>query len=177
MDDVSYGRSSRVYDALYEADGKDYAAESDVLHQLVQERRPGSRALLDVACGTGAHLRCLADRYDVAAVDLFSRVFDGFSIGSNDLTQLVLGVDRDSELLAPLFRERDEAVMRTIAAAIRGAHQHGRPIGLCGQAPSDDVEFARFLVEEGIDSISLNPDAVVRALGVIASAERGTAGG
>jgi pyruvate,water dikinase len=109
---------------------------------------------------------------NVAAIDRFAEVFDGFSIGSNDLTQLVLGVDRDSELLAPLFRERDEAVMRTIAAAIRGAHAHGRPIGLCGQAPSDDVEFARFLVAEGIDSISLNPDAVVRATGVIASAEQ-----
>ncbi|MCA9654274.1 MAG: phosphoenolpyruvate synthase [Myxococcales bacterium] len=109
---------------------------------------------------------------NVAAVDLFSAVFDGFSIGSNDLTQLVLGVDRDSELLTDLFRERDPAVMRTIAAAIRGAHEHGRPIGLCGQAPSDDVEFAGFLVREGIDSVSLNPDAVLRAWAVVAAAER-----
>jgi pyruvate, water dikinase len=108
---------------------------------------------------------------NVATVDLFSEVFDGFSIGSNDLTQLVLGVDRDSALVADLFRERDPAVMRTIAAAIRGAHAHGRPIGLCGQAPSDDPEFAAFLVEEGIDSISVNADAVLRAWEVVAGAE------
>ena len=69
------------------------------------------------------------------------------------------------------LRERDPAVTRTIAAAIRGAHEHGKPIGLCGQAPSDDVEFARFLVEEGIDSVSLNADAVLRAWEVVASAE------
>lgn len=108
---------------------------------------------------------------NVAAVDLFSEVFDGFSIGSNDLTQLVLGVDRDSGLVADLFSERDPAVMRTIAAAIRGAHEHGRPIGLCGQAPSDDPEFAAFLVGEGIDSISVNVDAVLRAWEVVARAE------
>ncbi len=109
---------------------------------------------------------------NVIAIDLFSEVFDGFSIGSNDLTQLVLGVDRDSELLAEMFEERDPAVMRTIGAAIEGAHRHGRPIGLCGQAPSDDPEFARFLVERGIDSVSLNPDAVLHALAVVADAER-----
>lgn len=108
---------------------------------------------------------------NVALIDRFAEVFDGFSIGSNDLTQLVLGIDRDSELLAPLFSERDEAVTRTIAAAIRGAHEHGRPIGLCGQAPSDDPEFAGFLVAAGIDSISLNPDAVLRACEVVARAE------
>jgi pyruvate,water dikinase len=106
---------------------------------------------------------------NVAVIDRFAEVFDGFSIGSNDLTQLVLGVDRDSELLADLFDEHDEAVMRTIAAAIRGAHEHGRPIGLCGQAPSDDPEFAKFLVAEGIDSISVNPDAVLRVWHAAAS--------
>jgi len=108
---------------------------------------------------------------NVAVIDKFAEVFDGFSIGSNDLTQLVLGIDRDSELLAHMFSERDEAVMRTISAAIRGAHDGGRPIGLCGQAPSDDPEFASFLVEAGIDSISLNPDAVLRACEVVARAE------
>lgn len=108
---------------------------------------------------------------NVAVVDRFATVFDGFSIGSNDLTQLVLGVDRDSELLAETFHENDEAVLRTIAAAIRGAHVGGRPIGLCGQAPSDDPEFARFLVEHEIDSISLTPDAVLHALRVVADAE------
>lgn len=108
---------------------------------------------------------------NVVAVDLLSEVFDGFSIGSNDLTQLVLGVDRDSALVADLFSERDPAVMRTIAAAIRGAHAHGRPIGLCGQAPSDDPELAAFLVEQGIDSVSVNADAVLRAWEVVARAE------
>lgn len=108
---------------------------------------------------------------NVAVIDRFCEVFDGFSIGSNDLTQLVLGVDRDSDLLADSFRETEEAVLRTIAAAIAGAHQGGRPIGLCGQAPSDDPEFARFLVERGIDSVSVTPDAVLRVLQVTAQAE------
>ncbi len=112
---------------------------------------------------------------NVLAIDTFSEVFDGFSIGSNDLTQLVLGVDRDSEHLRHLFSERDVAVTRAIAQAIGGAHKHQRPIGLCGQAPSDDPEFARFLVEQGIDSISLNPDAVLRAWAIVAEAERARA--
>jgi pyruvate,water dikinase len=110
---------------------------------------------------------------NVTVIDRFAEVFDGFSIGSNDLTQLVLGVDRDSALLADAFRETDEAVLRTISAAIGGAHIAGRPIGLCGQAPSDDPEFARFLVEREIDSISVTPDSVRRVLRVIADAERG----
>ena len=109
---------------------------------------------------------------NVAAIDEFAAVFDGFSIGSNDLTQLVLGVDRDSELLAHLFDEHDTAVMRTIEAAIRGAHTHQRPIGLCGQAPSDDPQFAAFLVRSGIDSISLNPDALLAGFAAVARAER-----
>ena len=92
----------------------------------------------------------------------FAEVFDGFSIGSNDLTQLTLGVDRDSEIVAHIFDERNPAVMRSIASVIRDAKAAGRKIGICGQAPSDYPEFARFLVECGIDSISLNPDAVMR---------------
>ncbi|RQW79053.1 MAG: phosphoenolpyruvate synthase, partial [Methylococcus sp.] len=92
----------------------------------------------------------------------FAEVFDGFSIGSNDLTQLTLGVDRDSEIVAPIFDERNPAVMRSIASVIRDAKAAGRKIGICGQAPSDYPEFAEFLVECGIDSISLNPDAVLR---------------
>lgn len=107
----------------------------------------------------------------------FAEVFDGFSIGSNDLTQLVLGVDRDSELVAPIFDERDEAVRWTIGRAIEGAHAGGRKIGICGQAPSDHPEFARFLVERGIDSISLNPDAILAATERILAVERDLAGG
>jgi len=94
-------------------------------------------------------------------VDEFSNLFDGFSIGSNDLTQLVLGVDRDSALLAHDFDERDPGVMKMISMAIRGARRNQRHIGLCGQAPSDYPEFAEFLVKEGINSISLNPDSVM----------------
>ncbi|MGE3889019.1 MAG: putative PEP-binding protein, partial [Vicinamibacterales bacterium] len=101
----------------------------------------------------------------------FAEVFDGFSIGSNDLTQLVLGVDRDSELVAHLFDERNEAVMRTIAQVIHAARDAGRKIGICGQAPSDYPEFARFLVAEGIDSISLNPDSVLKTMVAIVEME------
>ncbi|MCB1054319.1 MAG: phosphoenolpyruvate synthase, partial [Acidobacteria bacterium] len=98
---------------------------------------------------------------NVVLADRFSKIFDGFSIGSNDLTQLTLGVDRDSELVAHLFDERDEAVKRMVADAIRTAKAAGRKIGICGQAPSDYPDFARFLVRQGIDSISLNPDSVL----------------
>jgi len=102
----------------------------------------------------------------------FAAVFDGFSIGSNDLTQLVLGVDRDSEIVAHVFDERDPAVQTLIAGVIRDAKASGRKIGICGQAPSDHPEFARFLVEQGIDSISLNPDAVLKTTLVVLDAER-----
>lgn len=101
----------------------------------------------------------------------FARRFDGFSIGSNDLTQLVLGIDRDSDLLADQFDERNDAVKHAIAEAIAKAHAAGIKIGICGQAPSDHPDFAAFLVEQGIDSISLNPDSFVNALGVVAEAE------
>jgi pyruvate,water dikinase len=103
--------------------------------------------------------------------DEFAALFDGFSIGSNDLTQLVLGVDRDSELVAPEFDERNPAVLSAIAAIIDGAHRAGRKVGICGQAPSDYPEIVRFLVGKGITSISLNPDAIVRGLESVASAE------
>lgn len=98
---------------------------------------------------------------NVILIDEFAKYFDGFSIGSNDLTQLTLGVDRDSALLSPLFDERDEAVKRMCALAIKGAHTAKRFIGICGQAPSDYPEFADFLIKQGIDSISLNPDSVL----------------
>jgi pyruvate,water dikinase len=98
---------------------------------------------------------------NVILAEEFAQRFDGFSIGSNDLTQLTLGVDRDSELLASIFDERDEAVKRSISDLIGRAHAKGCKVGLCGQAPSDHPEFADFLVESGIDSISLQPDSVV----------------
>ena len=102
----------------------------------------------------------------------FAEIFDGFSIGSNDLTQLVLGVDRDSERVAPLFDERDRAVKLMCATLIEEAHSAGRKVGICGQAPSDYPEFAAFLVEKGIDSISLSPDAVVSTTLKILEVER-----
>ena len=108
---------------------------------------------------------------NVILAEEFAKRFDGFSIGSNDLTQLVLGVDRDSDLLASIFDERDEAVKRAIVEAIAKAHRAGIPIGICGQAPSNYPDFAAFLVGEGIDSISLNPDSFVRTSASIAAAE------
>jgi pyruvate,water dikinase len=101
----------------------------------------------------------------------FAKHVDGFSIGSNDLTQLTLGIDRDSSLIAPLFNERDSAVEWMISRSIRVAHEHGLHIGLCGQAPSDDPSFVQFLVDEGIDSISFNPDALIRGIESIHEAE------
>jgi pyruvate, water dikinase len=103
----------------------------------------------------------------------FAARFDGFSIGSNDLTQLVLGVDRDSGDLTARYDERDEAVLRMIAQAIREAHAAGIKVGICGQAPSNYPDFARFLVDADIDSISLNPDSFLKTVGVIADAETG----
>ncbi|MDZ4090170.1 MAG: phosphoenolpyruvate synthase [Arthrobacter sp.] len=109
---------------------------------------------------------------NVVLAEKFATRFDGFSIGSNDLTQLVLGVDRDSAQLASLFDERDEAVMAMISEAIRKAHAAGIKIGICGQGPSNHPEFAEFLVSEGIDSISLNPDSYLRTVPRIAEAEK-----
>jgi pyruvate,water dikinase len=92
----------------------------------------------------------------------FAEIFDGFSIGSNDLTQLILGVDRDSSIVAPIFNEQNEAVKSMIAEVIRVCRDRGKKIGICGQAPSDYPDFARFLVQQGINSISLNPDSVLK---------------
>ena len=109
---------------------------------------------------------------NVVQVDAFAEIFDGFSIGSNDLTQLVLGVDRDSEMVAFDFDERDDGVMEMIRQAVIGAHRHHRHVGICGQAPSDFPDVARRLVAFGIDSISLNPDTVLHTASVVADAER-----
>lgn len=101
----------------------------------------------------------------------FAKIFDGFSIGSNDLTQMTLGVDRDSELISHLFDERDPAALKMLGLAIDGAKQAGRHVGICGQAPSDYPEITRFLVDRGIDSISLSPDTVLETLSIIKEAE------
>ncbi len=121
--------------------------------------------------GLEIYVMCEIPSNVIRAAD-FAEIFDGFSIGSNDLTQLVLGVDRDSEIVAHVFDERNPAVMDMIATAIRSAHAAGRKIGICGQAPSDYPEFARFLVDLGIDSISLNPDSVVRTTLMVLEEER-----
>jgi pyruvate,water dikinase len=108
---------------------------------------------------------------NVILADQFLKIFDGYSIGSNDLTQLTLGLDRDSGTVAHLFDENNEAVRRMIAQVIRAAHAAGKPIGICGQAPSDFPEFAEWLVGQGIDSISLNPDTAIKTALRVASAE------
>ncbi|MGB8468434.1 MAG: phosphoenolpyruvate synthase [Candidatus Babeliales bacterium] len=101
---------------------------------------------------------------NVLCIDQFAPLFDGISIGSNDLTQLTLGIDRDNSALSSLFSEQNDAVKMLITQAIKGAHAHGLHVGLCGQAPSDDIAFAQFLVTQGIDAISFNPDAILTLL-------------
>ncbi|MDQ0754484.1 phosphoenolpyruvate synthase [Arthrobacter sp. B3I4] len=126
--------------------------------------------------GLEVYMMCEIPSNVVLAAQFAAR-FDGFSIGSNDLTQLILGVDRDSAQLAALFDERDEAVVAMISEAIQKAHTAGIKIGICGQGPSNHPEFAAFLVGEGIDSISLNPDSYLRTVPLIAEAEKRAPGG
>jgi pyruvate,water dikinase len=109
---------------------------------------------------------------NVILADEFADIFDGFSIGSNDLTQLILGVDRDSEIVAPIFDERNAAVKKMIAQVIAVCRAKKRKIGICGQAPSGYADFAQFLVEQGIDSISLNPDTVLKTTKAILEKEK-----
>jgi pyruvate,water dikinase len=109
---------------------------------------------------------------NVILADEFAEVFDGFSIGTNDLTQLTLGLDRDSELVAHLYDERNPAVKSLVASVIKTAKSKGCKIGICGQAPSDFPEFAEFLVECGIDSMSLNPDSVISTRLLVAEKEK-----
>jgi pyruvate,water dikinase len=108
---------------------------------------------------------------NVVQVDAFAQRFDGFSIGSNDLTQLTLGVDRDSQLVAFDYDDEDPGVLKMIRLAITGCRRNGIHSGICGQAPSDHPEMARLLVSWGIDSMSLNPDSVVQAIRNVAAAE------
>lgn len=113
---------------------------------------------------------------NVIAAEAFAEIFDGFSIGSNDLTQLTLGIDRDSEILAELFDEANPAVKWMISEVIRVAKAKGKKIGLCGQAPSDRPEFAKFLIDQGIDSISYNADALLKGIEIMVNAEKETRG-
>ncbi|HWP42393.1 MAG TPA: phosphoenolpyruvate synthase [Blastocatellia bacterium] len=108
---------------------------------------------------------------NVVLAEEFLRIFDGYSIGSNDLTQLVLGIDRDSEAVAHLFDERNEAVRQMIKGAIEAGKRMGKPVGICGQAPSDYPDFAAWLVQQGIGSISLNPDVAVKVALAVAETE------
>jgi len=109
---------------------------------------------------------------NVLLADEFAKIFDGFSIGSNDLTQLTLGLDRDSSLVSFLFSEQNPAVKSLIRETIHAAKRNNIKVGLCGQAPSDIPKFAQFLVEEGIDSISFNPDAIIKGIENILLAEK-----
>jgi pyruvate,water dikinase len=109
---------------------------------------------------------------NIVLAEDFAERFDGFSIGSNDLTQLVLGVDRDSGRLASLFDETDPAVTSSVKNLIDSAHRKDRKVGLCGQRPSDDPDFAGFLVRAGIDSISVTPDSFLRVKNNVAAAEK-----
>ena len=110
---------------------------------------------------------------NIILADQFAPMIDGFSIGSNDLTQLTLGLDRDSSLVAHLYDERNEAVKTMIRSLIRTAHKHGVKVGICGQGPSDFPDFSEFLVNEGINSISVTPDSMLKTLKVIARVEAG----
>uniref|UniRef100_UPI003456B5A3 putative PEP-binding protein n=1 Tax=Hydrogenimonas sp. TaxID=2231112 RepID=UPI003456B5A3 len=109
---------------------------------------------------------------NVILIDAFAEIFDGFSIGSNDLTQLTLGVDRDSQIVAFDYDERDPGVMKMIETAVEGARRNGRHSGICGQAPSDYPDVAEFLVKLGIDSMSLNPDSVLKTIRDVVELEK-----
>jgi pyruvate, water dikinase len=181
--------ASRYYDARYQAG---FALECQAMKRVREEmgltnvmlmipfcRTPeeGKRVLAEMAKygltrgedGLQVYVMCELPS-NVLLADQFCEVFDGFSIGSNDLTQLTLGLDRDSALVAHLFDERNEAVKRFVGSAIATVKRYGRKIGICGQAPSDYPEFAQFLVAQGIDSISLNPDSVLKSRMALANA-------
>jgi pyruvate, water dikinase len=187
---IGFRGASRYYDARY-ADG--FALECKALRRArtelglrnikvmipfcrtVEEGRRVLAMMAQNGLGQGedgleVYAMCEVPSNAVLA-DEFLQVFDGFSIGSNDLTQLTLGLDRDSGTVAHLFDERDDAIRWLIARAIAAARHRGKPIGICGQAPSDYPEFATWLVSEGIDSISLNPDVAIATTLRVAMAE------
>lgn len=188
---IGWRGASRYYDERYR---EGFALECEAMKQVRNQmgltnvilmipfcRTPeeGQRVLTEMAQhglvrgenGLQVYVMCELPS-NVTLADEFSEVFDGFSIGSNDLTQLTLGLDRDSALVAHLFDERSRAVKRMVKQAISTAKACGRKIGICGQAPSDYPEFASFLVEQGIDSISLNPDSVLKTMLSIAEMEQ-----
>jgi pyruvate, water dikinase len=187
---LGFRGASRYYDARYR---EGFALECRALRKVRSEMGLNNAKVMVPFCRTPKEGRLVVEelaRHGLAqhenSLDLYMMVeipsnvillpqfashFDGFSIGSNDLTQLTLGVDRDSPIVAHLFDERDEAVRVQITQTIQSAHRAGRKIGLCGQAPSDYPEFARFLVECGIDSMSLNPDALLSTMQVVLDAE------
>ena len=108
---------------------------------------------------------------NVIQIDAFAKMFDGFSIGSNDLTQLTLGVDRDSSIVAFDFDERDPGMLEMLRLAVQGAQRNGRHVGICGEAPANYPEIAEYLVGLGIDSISVNPGSVLKTMQIAAAAE------
>ena len=114
---------------------------------------------------------------NVIQIDAFAQLFDGFSIGSNDLTQLTLGVDRDSEIVAFDFDERDPGMLEMLRLAVLGAKRNGRHVGICGEAPANYPEIARYLTQLGIDSISVNPSSILRTMQVVSDAEAATTPG
>jgi len=187
---LGFRGASRYYDERY-ADG--FALECEALLRVRRDMgltnvkvmipfcrtiAEGKRVIASMAAnglkqgesGLEVYAMCELPSNVIRARD-FLQVFDGYSIGSNDLTQLVLGLDRDSGTVAYLFDERDDAVRDLIAQAIDAAHEAGKPIGICGQAPSDYPDFARWLVERGISSLSLNPDTAIKTTFLIAQTE------
>ncbi|MEY4938614.1 MAG: Phosphoenolpyruvate synthase [Verrucomicrobiota bacterium] len=183
---IGFRGASRYYHPRYQAG---FALECQAVKKVREEMgltnlkvmipfcrtvEEGRRVLLEMARhgltrdldGLEVYMMCEIPS-NVILAEEFAEIFDGFSIGSNDLTQLILGVDRDSEIVAPIFDERNPAVKKMIAQAIAACRARGRKIGICGQAPSDYPEFAEFLVEQGIDSISLNPDTVLKTTAAI----------
>jgi len=176
---IGFRGASRYYDERYR---EGFALECEALRRVRDEMglshvkamipfcrtlEEGRRVLEEMAGnglvrgrnGLEVYVMCEIPNNVILATE-FAELFDGFSIGSNDLTQLTLGVDRDSELLAHVFDERDPGVKQMITTVIERAHAAGRPVGICGQAPSDHPEFAEFLVASGIDSLSLTPDSL-----------------
>ena len=188
---IGFRGASRYYNARYQAG---FALECLAMKKVRNEMGLKNLKLMIPFCRTVEEGRCVQAEMEkhelkrgedgleiyvmceipsnVILANEFAEIFDGFSIGSNDLTQLILGVDRDSEIVAHIFDERNAAVKAMIAQVIAACRAKGRKIGICGQAPSDYPEFAQFLVEQGIDSISLNPDTVLKTTLAILEKER-----